>query len=565
MVRSFIVFMIAVQVLTLCGVSLAAERRAPLPIDPVARALTPAMAGEFALQAGRLDESTRWYLEAAEADPSNAALAARATRIAMLAYDNAASERALRLWRQNAPHSLNMRGAEAALSLRQGKARQARRQLTALLQNPDSRGWQFALLALIGGRDIQLSTRVLRDLVDAGAIPDDLAAWQEFGQLALRMEDPKLAGRIIDQVVARFPNEPGVVLLRASQLQMVGKEDEARTILAPLKVLAAADNDIRRLLVMSYESLGDYADGAQVMAMGPQNTLTYSIRASLLARAEDTKSLAVLYEDLRRESVAPDADRRLLMGKIAEFLKRPEEAVTWYRSIERGEQRTEARLRTASILYETGRKEEAFQEVRALQSNASIDDDGRRGAYLMEADLYRQDNDVAAEMDVLARGLAAYPDDEALLYARALAWERQDRIDHAEADFRKILISDPENVAVLNALGYTLADRTDRYQEALELISRARAAEPDNGAIVDSYGWVLYRLGRYDEAVLELRRAWRLMRDPEVAAHLGEVLWVMGQKDEARRYLEESQKLEPDNRALRRVLETIGVVLEQGQ
>ena len=176
----------------------------------------------------------------------------------------------------------------------------------------------------------------------------------------------------------------------------------------------------------------------------------------------------------------------------------------------------------------------------------------------MEAELRHEDRQDAGELEVFARGLAAYPDDLALLYSRGLAWERRDRIDHAEADFRRILVIEPDNVAALNALGYTLADRTTRYQEALELIDRARAAAPEDAAIIDSYGWVLYRLGRNAEALVELRRAFTLQKDAEIAAHVAEVLWVMGQKDEARRFFEEARKIDPDNRSLQRALEKTG-------
>jgi Flp pilus assembly protein TadD len=181
--------------------------------------------------------------------------------------------------------------------------------------------------------------------------------------------------------------------------------------------------------------------------------------------------------------------------------------------------------------------------------------DARRDAYQLEADLRQKDKDLAGEVDAFARGLAAYPDDGALLYSRALAWERRDDIARAEADLRKVLVAEPDNVAALNALGYTLADRTTRYAEALELIDRARVAEPDNPAIIDSYGWVLYRLGRIKEALVELRRAFTLQKDPEIAAHLGEVLWASGDKEGARHMLEEARKLDPENRALQRALE----------
>ena len=295
------------------------------------------------------------------------------------------------------------------------------------------------------------------------------------------------------------------------------------------------------------------------MAQGPQDNRSYGLRASLLAKAEDEKSLALLYDELRRDTSKPDPERRLLLGQMAQFLKRPQEALDWYASVPGGSQRTEARLRAANVLFELGRKDEAFARVRELQGDASADDDARRGAYLLEAELKQKNEDDAGELEVLARGLSAYPDDINLLYARGLAWERRDQIDRAEADLRKILVTDPENVGALNALGYTLADRTTRYQEALELIDRARTAEPDQAAIIDSYGWVLYRLGRNAEALVELRRAFTLQKDAEIAAHIAEVLWVSGNKEEARKYFEESRKLDPENRSLLRALEKTGL------
>jgi tetratricopeptide (TPR) repeat protein len=196
--------------------------------------------------------------------------------------------------------------------------------------------------------------------------------------------------------------------------------------------------------------------------------------------------------------------------------------------------------------------------MHAMQADAGIDDEARRDAYLLEADLRQKSDDDPGELDALARGLAAYPDDNNILYARGLAWERRDRIDRAEADLRRVLVTDPSNTAALNALGYTLADRTDRYKEALELIDRARAAQPDEPAILDSYGWVLYRMGRRDEALVQIRRAFTLMKDPEIAAHLGQLLWEQGNKDEARRYFDEARKLDPENRSLLRALEKTG-------
>ncbi len=523
--------------------------------------LEPLMAGEFALQSGQLDDAARWYLEAASAATGDVALAERATRIAILANDDARAASALALWRERAPASAGMRSASASLALRSGQLRRAGREMEALMRSPDPAGWGYAAAALKSGREPQDIARVLGRLVRRGAIPDDIAAWQEFGRLAMRLEDPVLTRQIMDEVVQRFPGEPRVALLRASQLQQAGEGDQARALLAQVEPQAATDPDIRAALAIAYEAARDLPAAARVMGEGPQDTGTYGVRASLLARAGDKAALGALYAELEKDAIRPDPARRLLLGRIAEFLERPAEALAWYRGVPGGPQRIEARMRAAVALHALDRHEEAYAAARELQEEGGLVDEARRDAYLLEAELRQRSDDADGELAALGRGLAAWPDDPGLLYARGLAWERRDRIDRAEADLRRLLVTDPENVAALNALGYTLADRTDRFREALELIDRARTAEPDNAAIIDSHGWVLYRLGRTREALVELRRAWGLMKDPEVAAHLGEVLWQLGRRDEARRYFEEARALDPENRALQRALRQFDIVL----
>jgi len=300
---------------------------------------------------------------------------------------------------------------------------------------------------------------------------------------------------------------------------------------------------------------------ADTLARGRQDAQTSAVRASLSARAKDKARLQKLYDELARDAQRPQPDRRLLLGQLAEYLKHFDAALDWYRSVPGGPQRWTARLRSANVLHELHRGREAIEALRALQQDASAEDDVRSDAYALEAALWQKDKDEAREMDAFARGLAAFTDDPDLLYARALAWERRDDVARAEADLRRILVAQPDNVATLNALGYTLADRTTRFQEALELINRARAAEPNNPAIVDSYGWVLYRLGKPAEALVELQRAYTLQKDAEIAAPVGEVLWVLGRKAESRRYFEESRKLDADNRSLARALRKTGVTL----
>lgn len=543
--------------LSACVAALPAQAaRKPATDDTLAATL----AGEYALQAGRLDEASDWYLRAAQAAGDDAGLAERATRIALVANQDRRAAEALALWRARAPRSVAMRGAEATLALRDGDARAARRAIQALLRDSAPGAWRHAVNALgNGGSDRKLPARLIEELVRGNAIPDELQAWLAFGGLAQKLEQPALAERIATGAITRYPEEPLVALLRASQLRAAGQATQARAALDALDPARMNSDALRLALAIEYDELGDAVAAAGVLARGPQDDRSYGLRASLLVKAKDDAALAALYAELERASVEPDPSRRLLLGQIAEYLKRHPQALAWYRSVPGGPQRWQAKLRAASVLRELGRGAEAFAELRMLQADASADDGTRRDAYLLEAELHAKDDPASAlELDAFARGLAAFPDDGALLYSRALAWERRDDIARAEADLRKVLVAEPENIAALNALGYTLADRTTRYREALELIDRARVAEPGNAAIIDSYGWVLYRLGRRDEALVELRKAYALQKDPEIAAHIAEVLWFAGKRDEARRLFDEARKLDPDNRSLKRALEKTG-------
>lgn len=531
----------------------------PSAAAAAADVIETAMVAEYALQSGRLDDAAAAYLAAARAVPGDAGLAERATRIALLAGDEALARDALALWRDRAPPALSMRAAEATLALRAGDAPTAQRVLESLMRDPDPRGWRHAL-SVLGSEtgDRALGGRVLAALLDADAVPARLQPWLAFGGLAQQLGQADLTARVVDEVVARFPGEPRVALLRASQLREAGDLDAARAAIAAIAPAAAADPDLRVATALEYDQLGDPVAGAAVMATGPQNERSFALRAALLAKAEDRAALQALYAELKPSASDPDPAFRLLLGQTAEYLELPAEALAWYRSVPGGGQRWQARLREAKVLYDLDRRDEAMAALRGLQQDAAAEEEIRRDAYLLEAELGREAEDPAAELAAYARGLAAYPDDGALLYARGLMWERRDDIARAEADLRRILVTDPENVAALNALGYTLADRTTRYAEALELIDRARVAEPGNAAIIDSHGWVLYRLGRHDEALVALQRAYSLQKDAEIAAHLAEVLWVVGRRDEARTYFEEARRLDPANRALQRALEKTG-------
>jgi tetratricopeptide (TPR) repeat protein len=545
-----------------CLLALLASSLAVAAPPPGERAVDPleaSIAGEFALQSGQLADAAASYLQAARA-LDDAVLAERATRIALLADQDALARDAYALWERLAPRpDTSRRVVAATLAMREGNRRIARRELQALLA-ADEEGWKHVLAALVGavGQQPKVVVSLLADLVDGGKLPDRLEPWLGFGGLAQRLDQPKLVERVVRQVVKRFPGDPRVALLRAQLLREAGDLGGARALLAGLDEPARLSPALQWSLAGELDALGQPAEAARVLARGPQNEASYAQRAALLDKAGDKAALGQLYEEVRREATRPDPMRRLLLGQIAEALELHDEALGWYRNVPNATAQVLARLRSANVLFALERKQEAFDILRAMQAEQALDKEAQRNAYLLEADLRLKDKDAAGELDAYARGLAAFADDEALLYARALMWERRDDIPRAEADLRRILVSSPDDVNALNALGYTLADRTTRYREALALIDRARVAEPGNAAIIDSYGWVLFRLGRHREALSHLRHAYALQKDAEIGSHLAQVLWVLGQRDEARRIFDEVRRLDPDNRSLRRALEETG-------
>jgi len=160
-----------------------------------------------------------------------------------------------------------------------------------------------------------------------------------------------------------------------------------------------------------------------------------------------------------------------------------------------------------------------------------------------------------AAFNLYSSALQVSPDNEELLYAHSLAAEKLGKLEIAERDMRRILKNDPDNTRTLNALGYTLADRTTRYEEALIYINKAYEQEPNDPAIIDSLGWVHYRLGNLDEARSLLQRAWDMTGNSEIGAHLGEVMWAQGDREDARRIWEASLEAEPDNPMLLKVID----------
>jgi tetratricopeptide (TPR) repeat protein len=242
---------------------------------------------------------------------------------------------------------------------------------------------------------------------------------------------------------------------------------------------------------------------------------------------------------------------RFHLGQINEERKRFDEAARWYLAVEGGEQFVPAHARYAFMLARQNRVAEARAHLQTLQ----VQNEAQRVQIVQaEAQLMREAKAYKESFDILKAALDADADNPDLLYDIALAAEKLDRIDVAETSLRRLIALKPDHAQAYNALGYTLADRTDRLAEARDYIEKALKLLPEDPFILDSMGWVEYRLGNYAEGLQYLQRAFDQRPDPEIAAHLGEVLWVKGKKGEAEKVWRDSLRDNPGNEELQKVI-----------
>ncbi len=519
--------------------------------------LEPVMAGEFALQAGDFPQAADHYLRAAQAsrDPG---LAERAARIALLAGRPEPAAAAITRWRELTPGSLPAAAAAIQLALDRGDADAATAEAVALMETAEPAGFPVMLSALGDARDgrAAVARKVLRRLYGGDHMPPSLGGWLAVAGLARRLDDRPLAERLVVEGVERFPEDPRALLLESARLREQGRDEAARELLAGLGDPAVLAPELRRAAARQYALLGDRLAAAAVLGQGPQDEESLRQRARWLIADGDRKALAALYVEVVGLEKAPTPERRLLLGLLAEGLLRWRDAEAWYASVPRGPGHDQAMLRRAGAQGRLGRYDEALATLHELQVDQAADGEHIRDAYLLEAELLERRNRGDDALASLGRALEIFEADPALLYSRAMLHERAGRIDESLDDLQRVLDDHPDSYQALNAYGYALAVHREAWAEALPYLERALELAPGSGAILDSVGWVHFKLGRRDSGLKLLRQAWAAQRDPEIAAHLGEVLWQAGQRAEAREIWRAGLRLDPDHPSLKHALES---------
>jgi tetratricopeptide (TPR) repeat protein len=273
--------------------------------------------------------------------------------------------------------------------------------------------------------------------------------------------------------------------------------------------------------------------------------------AALSFQMKDWPRTEELFQDLKKAGYGESGVVDLYLAQTAEEQKHYDEAITRYKAVPEGERGWVAQLRIASVMAKKGDLPGAR---RYLADLPAVTIEQRVEVRQTEAQLLRDANDNAGAYAVLNKALVEHPDSPELLYDAAMVAEKLDRIDDSEAKLARLVELKPDDPHALNALGYTLVDRAQRVDEGYALIERALKLAPDDAFILDSMGWALYRMGRLDDSVTYLQRALNGRADPEIAAHLGEVLWAKGEQARARTVWQSQLQATPDNAML---LETV--------
>jgi tetratricopeptide (TPR) repeat protein len=239
------------------------------------------------------------------------------------------------------------------------------------------------------------------------------------------------------------------------------------------------------------------------------------------------------------------------LGQLSEAKKNEDEAISYYREVKDGEYLVAAQIRIAYLLSKRGQLAEARQQLQQVQN---ADNQQRAQLVMVEAQLLREANKFDEAYRVLNQALEKSPNHIELLYETAMMAEKIGKPGEFEQLMRKLIKIKPDHAQAYNALGYELLERNERIPEAMQLVEKALQLAPDDAAIMDSVGWGYYRSGKLDESVKMLRRAYAGNANPEIAAHLGEVLWIRGQKEEAKKIWQSSLKDNSGNEQLQAVI-----------
>ncbi|MFJ4141207.1 tetratricopeptide repeat protein [Pseudomonas sp. NPDC089734] len=514
--------------------------------------LVSLLSAELAGQRNRFDIALDNYVTQAvkTQDPG---VSERAYRIAeYLGADQAALDTAM-IWARNDPGNLEAQRASAIQLARAGRYDDSMMYMEKVLQGQGDTHFDFLALSA-AETDTDTRNALLKSFERL------LGKYPNNGQLifgkALLLQQNGDSEQSLKLLEDNPPKEGEIapILLRTRLLQGMGRGKEALPILEKSLKKYPEDKRLRltyaRMLVEQNRMEDAKVQFSNLLKQYPDDDeLRFSLALVCLEAKAWDEAAGYLEELVERGAHVDSA--HLNLGRIHEERNDPQSALAEYEQVGPGTDFLSAQLRQSDILMSNGNAAEASRrlaEARDMQPDYAIQ------LYLIEAETLTSNNQPDRGWQVLNQALKQFPDDVNLLYTRSMLAEKRNDLAQMEKDLRAIIKREPDNAMALNALGYTLSDRTTRYAEAKELIEKAHSLNPEDPAVLDSLGWVNYRLGNLDEAERLLRLALERFPDHEVAAHLGEVLWAKGEQREARKVWEKALEQQPDSPILRSTL-----------
>jgi tetratricopeptide (TPR) repeat protein len=518
------------------------------------------LVGDLALQRGDAALAARAYLEAAR-ESQEARLARRATEVALFARQRSLALEAAKLWQALDPGAERARQMVATLT-QSGAGNELKAELEHVLADAAANGTLGdAFIQLNQALSAQTDKATVFRLVVELAKPYPDVAEAEFA-VALAgyntglsdLETVAVSVRAADRALVLKPGWERAALLKTDILAKTSPQGAIAFLngfLASVPESRAASVALAQLYVEQKR----YAEGRDVFqrlsADDPDDRELQFAVAALSVQMRDFATAQRLFEALKASGFGEPGVVSFYLAQVAEETRRYDDAIRLYGEVTEGDRAWMAKLRVATMMAKKGDITGARRYLSSLKTDGM---DQRIERTQTEAQLLRDGGDNEGAYAVLTAGLVTNPDSADLLYDIAMVAEKLDRLEEAEKRLTQLIALKPDNAQALNALGYTLVDRTKRTAEGLKLIEQALVLAPADPFILDSMGWAQYRMGNLDDSEKFLRRALADRSDPEIAAHLGEVLWAKGERNRAREVWQSQLKQTPDNALL---LETV--------
>lgn len=512
------------------------------------------LAAEFAGQRGDLGLASSLFFELAKSN-GDARLAERAAKTAIYANSPAATVQAVALWAELDPESTEAQQASMQVLVSTGKLNEAKPYLQKLLLKEDTRANGFLYLNGLFAR--QVDKPAVLSLVQSLAEPyQNLpeahftianAAWAAKNE-ALALDELKLAdglrqgwelasvlkGQIL---LARSPND--ALAFYQSFLKQYPKANDVRLNLARLLMTQ------KRLA----EAKVEFVELAKIASDNPEILVVVGLLSS---QAGEYAEADKYFQQALDKTTGNDAQKNLdqifmYLGQNAERQKNDVQALTWYQKVLPGERYLDAKM---SIAYVTARTQNADAAIAMLDKLPELTNTQLVTVTQTKAVILTREKRHSEAYKLLEKAVDTLPNTPEIVYEFAMTAERLNKLDVMEKQLRKLFIIKPDFAAAYNALGYSFADRNIKLEEANTLIEKALLISPDDHYILDSMGWLKFRMGELDKAIDYLQKAYNIQNDPDIAAHIAEVLWKQGKQDEANELLDDAMKTYPDNEAL---------------